>query len=108
MENIERKVKDLLVNSFDMEPDEVTLTANLKGNLGMDHLPLPPICLDTAIGEEFHVRGGILGEVRFLVMKPDKLQAASLVPYGYLKQPFATWIKSLFSPRNDPALDSFR
>jgi len=56
MENIEQRVKDLLVNSFDMEPDEVTLTANLKGNLGMDSTEVVELVL--ALEKEFDVKLG--------------------------------------------------
>ena len=56
MENIEQRVKDLLVESFDMEPDEVTLTANLKGNLGMDSTEVVELVL--ALEKEFDVKLG--------------------------------------------------
>jgi acyl carrier protein len=56
MENIEQRVKDLLVNSFDMEPDEVTLTANLNGNLGMESTEVVELVL--ALEKEFDVKLG--------------------------------------------------
>jgi acyl carrier protein len=56
MENIEQRVKELLVNAFDMEPDEVTLTANLKGNLGMDSTEVVELVL--ALEKEFDVKLG--------------------------------------------------
>ena len=56
MENIEQRVRELLVNSFDMEPDEVTLTANLKGNLGMDSTEVVELVL--ALEKEFDVKLG--------------------------------------------------
>lgn len=56
MENVEEKVKGLLMESFDMKPEEVTLEANLGDDLEMDSLEI--VELVVALEKEFEVQIG--------------------------------------------------
>ena len=56
MENVEEKVKGLLMKSFDMKPEEVTSEANLKEDLEMDSLEI--VELVVALEKEFEVQIG--------------------------------------------------
>ena len=56
MENVEEKVKGLLMESFDMKPEEVTLEANLGDDLEMDSLEI--VELVVALEKEFKVQIG--------------------------------------------------
>lgn len=56
MENVEEKVKGLLAQSFDIKPEEVTLEANLGGDLEMDSLEI--VELVVALEKEFNVQIG--------------------------------------------------
>ncbi len=56
MENVEEKVKGLLMESFDMKPEEVTSDANLKEDLEMDSLEI--VELVVALEKEFKVQIG--------------------------------------------------
>ena len=56
MENVEEKVKGLLMESFDMKPEEVTSDANLKKDLEMDSLEI--VELVVALEKEFKVQIG--------------------------------------------------
>jgi acyl carrier protein len=56
VENVEEKVKGLLMESFDMKPEEVTLEANLGDDLEMDSLEI--VELVVALEKEFKVQIG--------------------------------------------------
>jgi len=56
VENVEEKVKGLLMESFDMKPEEVTSDANLKEDLEMDSLEI--VELVVALEKEFKVQIG--------------------------------------------------
>ncbi len=56
MENVEEKIKGLLMKSFDMKPEEVTSEANLKKDLEMDSLEI--VELVVALEKEFKVQIG--------------------------------------------------
>ena len=56
MENVEEKVKGLLMESFDMKPEEVTLEANLGDDLEMDSLEI--VELVVALEKEFSIEIG--------------------------------------------------
>ncbi len=53
MENIEKRIKELFVKLFDMKPEEVTLKANLNGDLGMDSTEM--VELIVALEKEFKI-----------------------------------------------------
>ena len=52
-DNLEEKIRDLLAKHFHMEPEEVTLEANLRGDLEMDSTEV--VELVVALGKEFDV-----------------------------------------------------
>ena len=56
MENIEEKIKGLLMKSLDMKPEEVTSEANLKKDLEMDSLEI--VELVVALEKEFDIQIG--------------------------------------------------
>lgn len=56
MENIEEKIKRLLMKSLDLKPEEVTSEANLKEDLEMDSLEI--VELVVALEKEFKVKIG--------------------------------------------------
>ncbi|CAD7776962.1 Acyl carrier protein [Candidatus Methanoperedenaceae archaeon GB50] len=53
MENVEKRIKELFVKLFDMKPEEVTLKANLNGDLGMDSTEM--VELIVALEKEFKI-----------------------------------------------------
>ena len=52
-DNLEDKIRDLLAKHFHMEPEEITLEANLRGDLEMDSTEV--VELVVALGKEFDV-----------------------------------------------------
>ncbi len=56
MENVEEKIKGLLAQSFDIKLEEVTLEANLGGDLEMDSLEI--VELVVALEKEFKIKIG--------------------------------------------------
>ena len=54
MDDVEDRIKGLLVQSFDMEPGEVVSAANLKGDLGMDSTEVVELVL--ALEKEFDIK----------------------------------------------------
>jgi len=56
VENVEDKIKGLLMKSFDLKPEEVTLEANLGGDLEMDSLEIVEMVV--ALGKEFDIEIG--------------------------------------------------
>lgn len=53
MEDVAEKIKELLIKSFDMKPEEVTLEANLGSDLDMDSLEI--VELEVALEKEFKI-----------------------------------------------------
>jgi len=53
LEEVEEKIKGLLMKSLDMKPEEVTLEANLKDDLEMDSLEM--VELEVALEKEFNI-----------------------------------------------------
>jgi acyl carrier protein len=53
LEDVEEKIKGLLMKSLDMKPEEVTLTANLKDDLEMDSLEM--VELEVALEKAFNI-----------------------------------------------------
>jgi len=56
VENAEEKIKGLLMKSFDLKPEEVTLEANLGGDLEMDSLEIVEMVV--ALEKEFGIEIG--------------------------------------------------
>jgi len=56
MENVGERITEILVNSFDIEPQQVTLEANLKNDLKMDSTEVVELVL--ALEKEFGIKIG--------------------------------------------------
>ena len=54
MENIEERVRELFIKLLDMNPDEVTLEANLNDDLGMDSTEV--VELTVALEKTFKIK----------------------------------------------------